>query len=174
MTTSDPACDTAHGGHSPDHGPRTLVVVFETPVAEHLIRFAADVGYRTVLVEPQPRLLAGTPKPHGDQTVSSVGAAGPDEHTDLVVTDHNRPELGSMLRDALDSEARWIGVMGAKRHTAPHIEALRKLGVDDATIARVHRPIGLNIGSRTPAEIALATLAGLIADRNGRPGGFVF
>jgi xanthine/CO dehydrogenase XdhC/CoxF family maturation factor len=38
----------------------------------------------------------------------------------------------------------------------------------------VHRPIGLNIGSRTPAEIAVATLAGLIADRNGRPGGFEF
>jgi len=41
-------------------------------------------------------------------------------------------------------------------------------------IARVHRPIGLNIGSRTPPEIAVATLAGLLADRNGRPGGFEF
>jgi xanthine dehydrogenase accessory factor len=41
-------------------------------------------------------------------------------------------------------------------------------------IARVHRPVGLNIGSRTPGEIAVATLAGLIADRNGRPGGFEF
>jgi xanthine dehydrogenase accessory factor len=41
-------------------------------------------------------------------------------------------------------------------------------------IARVHRPIGLNIGSRTPPEIAISTLAGLLADRNGRPGGFDF
>jgi xanthine/CO dehydrogenase XdhC/CoxF family maturation factor len=41
-------------------------------------------------------------------------------------------------------------------------------------IARVHRPVGPNIGSRTPPEIALATLAGLLADRNGRPGGFEF
>jgi len=174
VTTSDPACATAHGDLPPDHGPRTLVAVFETPVAEHLIRFAADLGYRTVLVEPQPRLLAGTPKPHGDQTVASVSAAGLDEHTDVVVTDHDRPELGAMLRDALDTKARWIGVMGAKRHTAPHIEALKDLGVDEESIARVHRPIGLNIGSKTPAEIALATLAGLIADRNARPGGFAF
>jgi xanthine/CO dehydrogenase XdhC/CoxF family maturation factor len=174
VTTSDPACATAHGDLPPDHGPRTLVAVFETPVAEHLIRFAADLGYRTVLVEPQPRLLAGTPKPHGDQTVASVTAAGLDPHTDVVITDHDRPELGTMLRDALDSKARWIGVMGAKRHTAPHIEALKDLGVDDEDIARVHRPIGLNIGSKTPAEIALATLAGLIADRNRRPGGFAF
>jgi len=174
VTEPDPACATAQGDLPPDHGPRKLVAVFETPIAEHLIRFAADLGYRTVLVEPQPRLLAGTPKPHGDQTMSSLVAAAPDEHTDIVVTDHDRPELGSMLRDALDSKARWIGVMGAKRHTAPHIELLKKLGVDDEAIARVHRPIGLNIGSRTPAEIALATLAGLIADRNHRPGGFTF
>jgi xanthine/CO dehydrogenase XdhC/CoxF family maturation factor len=48
------------------------------------------------------------------------------------------------------------------------------VGVRDEEIARVHRPIGLNIGSRTPAEIAVATLAGLIADRNHRPGGFDF
>jgi xanthine/CO dehydrogenase XdhC/CoxF family maturation factor len=51
---------------------------------------------------------------------------------------------------------------------------LRDLDVPDEQIARVHRPIGLNIGARTPAEIAIATLAGLIADRNGRPGGFAF
>jgi xanthine/CO dehydrogenase XdhC/CoxF family maturation factor len=51
---------------------------------------------------------------------------------------------------------------------------LRELGVPDDQIARVHRPIGLNIGARTPAEIAVATLAGLVADRNHRPGGFDF
>ena len=52
--------------------------------------------------------------------------------------------------------------------------ALTELGVPAGDIARVHRPVGLNIGSRTPPEIALATLAGLVADRNGRPGGFQF
>jgi xanthine/CO dehydrogenase XdhC/CoxF family maturation factor len=79
-----------------------------------------------------------------------------------------------MLREALAMPARWIGVIGSPRHPAPHVPALRGLGVAEADIARVHRPIGLNIGSRTPGEIALATLAGLIADRNGRPGGFAF
>jgi len=64
--------------------------------------------------------------------------------------------------------------MGNPRHPAPHIPALAALGVAETDIGRVHRPIGLNIGSRIPAEIAVATLAGLIADRNGRPGGFEF
>ena len=97
-----------------------------------------------------------------------------DEATDVVVTDHHRAELGAVLRDALASPARWVGILGNPRHPAPHIPALAALGVPDEEIARVHRPIGLNIGSRTPAEIALATMAGLIADRNGRPGGFHF
>jgi xanthine/CO dehydrogenase XdhC/CoxF family maturation factor len=91
-----------------------------------------------------------------------------------VVTDHHRPELGPMLRDALATDARWVGIMGNPRHPAPHIPALAELGVPPDEIARVHRPIGLNIGSRTPAEIAVATLAGLIAERNGRAGGFSF
>ena len=59
-------------------------------------------------------------------------------------------------------------------HRAPCIPALRELGVGEEDINRVHRPVGLNIGSRTPPEIAVATLAGLIADRNARPGGFAF
>jgi xanthine/CO dehydrogenase XdhC/CoxF family maturation factor len=64
--------------------------------------------------------------------------------------------------------------MGNPKHPAPHIPALEVLGVSPGDIARVHRPIGLNIGSRTPPEIAIATLAGLLADRNARPGGFDF
>ena len=79
-----------------------------------------------------------------------------------------------MLRDLLSTKARWIGLMGSPRHLGPHVEALAELGVDPADVARVHRPIGLNIGSKTPTEIAVSTLAGLVADRAGRPGGFSF
>jgi xanthine/CO dehydrogenase XdhC/CoxF family maturation factor len=90
------------------------------------------------------------------------------------VTDHHRAELGQLLAEALKLPVRWVGVMGNPRHPGPHVAALRELGVDDTEIARIHRPIGLNIGSRTPPEIAIATLAGLIADRNAKPGGFEF
>jgi xanthine dehydrogenase accessory factor len=171
----DEACEVAHGDRpAPDNGPRTLVAVFESPVAEYLLRFGLDLGYRTVLVEPDPVKLSGSPRARGDAVVSSLEAAAPDGDADVVVTDHDRPELGAVLREALKGHSRWIGVMGSPRHPGPHVAALRELGVPDDDIARVHRPIGLNIGSRTPAEIALATLAGLIADRNGRPGGFAW
>jgi xanthine/CO dehydrogenase XdhC/CoxF family maturation factor len=178
-----PAGDTAHGhaAASADdiaHGyagapvtERTLIAIFASPVARFMLRYAQDAGFRPVLVEPDAeRALAGE---DGFAALRSLDGLA-DRDTDVVVTDHHRPELGAVLRDALASPARWVGVMGNPKHPAPHIPALAALGVPDGEIARVHRPIGLNIGSRAPAEIALATVAGLIADRNGRPGGFEF
>ncbi|MFP3968747.1 XdhC family protein [Actinomadura fulvescens] len=111
------------------------------------------------------------PRPEGSVSGGRSGTGG---RRAMVVTDHHREELGLVLRDALARQVRWIRVMGNPRRPAPHVAALTALGVCAADIARVHRPIGLNIGSRTPAEIAVATLAGLLADRNGRPGGFAF
>ncbi|MFC7532152.1 XdhC family protein [Actinoplanes sp. GCM10030250] len=154
--------------------PRRLVAVFESPVAEALLRFGLDLGFRTVLVEPDPTRLGGTPRAHGDTLVGDLAAAGLDEHTDVVLTDHHRSEIGTVLQEALERRTRWIGIVGNPRHDGPHVAALRELGVPAEQIARVHRPIGLNIGSRTGPEIAVAVLAGLIADRNGRPGGFEF
>ena len=152
---------------------RLLVAVFASPVSEVLLRWGAELAFRTVLVEPDAaRVPATTP---ADVTAAGLGeldgelAGG---SADVVVTDHHRDELGELLRDALARPARWIGVMGSLRHEGPHVAALTALGVPAGDIARVHRPIGLDIGSREPAEIALSTLAGLLADRNGRPGGF--
>ena len=150
------------------------MVVFESPVAEALLRLALELGFHGMLVEPDPTRLMGPPKPHGDQLVHDLSATNLDEHTDVVLTDHDRPEIGDILREALAARTRWIGIMGNPHHEGPHIAALKALDVPDHDIKRVHRPIGLNIGSRTPAEIAVATMAGLIADRNGRPGGFEF
>ncbi|MGY1813536.1 XdhC family protein [Blastococcus sp. SYSU D00820] len=145
---------------------RVLVAVFASPVAEVLLRWAPELGYRTALLDPAADRPAG----------AVAGFAELDDRLDLaladvVVTDHHRPELGEVLRDALARPVRWVGVMGNPRHEGPHVAALAALGVPPEEVARVHRPIGLDIGSRAPAEIALSTLAGLLADRNGRAGG---
>ena len=159
------AQDAARGGD------RTLVAVFAGPVSGYLLRYAADAGYRTLLVEPDAA-RADAAKMAGFPVLPAV----PDDvaGADVVVTDHHRDELGVALRDALAGKARWVGIMGNPHHAGPHVEALEALGVAPGDIARVHRPIGLNIGSRTPPEIAISTLAGLLADRNSRPGGFSF
>ncbi len=179
MPEESDACSVAHGAApvaqaAPASAERTLVAVFASPVAGFLLRYGTDAGFRGLLVEPDPvradgarmagfTVLAQLPEDPGDL-----------EGADVVVTDHHRDELGVLLRDALASKARWIGIMGNPHHVGPHVAALEGLGVAPGDIARVHRPIGLNIGSRTPPEIALSTLAGLLADRNSRPGGFSF
>ena len=152
---------------------RLLVAVFASPVSDFLLRYAADVGFRTVLVEPDAARGAGGQAAdvavRGFAELDAELAAG---SADVVVTDHHRDELGELLRDALARPARWVGVMGNPRHEGPHVAALTALGVPPEDIDRVHRPIGLDIGSRAPAEIAVSTIAGLLADRNGRTGGF--
>src|SRR5215831_5148466 len=114
----DPACDVAHGAAPAPAATRILVAVFTSPVARYLLRYAGDAGYRPVLVEPD--------RERGQQAEAGVIVAGGfdgylDEATDVVVTDHHRPELGPVLRDALAGKTRWVGVMGNPRHPAPHI-----------------------------------------------------
>lgn len=167
----DPACAVAHGAVTELADDRLLVAVFASPVAAFLVRYATDAGFQTVLVEPDADRRAQAAN-EGLVAVSDVPAL--DSTADVVVTDHHREELGQVLADSLKHPVRWIGVMGNPHHPGPHVEALRAIGVAQTEIDRVHRPIGLNIGSRRPAEIAVATLAGLIADRNDRPGGFHF
>ena len=162
---TDIACAMAHGDVPAPTGERRLVAVFASPVALQLVHLAAHVGFDCVVVDPAGDL-------DGAPSVRTAAEAGIDGHTDVVVTDHDRPELGDVLAAALETPARWVGVMGSPRHTAPHVAALAERGVPAADVARVHRPIGLDIGSRSPAEIAVATVAGLLADRAGRSGGF--
>jgi xanthine dehydrogenase accessory factor len=179
----DPACAVAHGtvpqtpaaavpAASSQAAERMLVAVFASPVAGYLLRYGTDLGFRALLLEPDEARAAGAAAL--GFPVLRAATDDLDDSADVVVTDHHRPELGVMLRDALATKARWIGVMGNPRHVGPHVQMLTDLGVPADEIARVHRPIGLNIGSRTPPEIAVAALAGLLADRNGRSGGFEF
>jgi xanthine/CO dehydrogenase XdhC/CoxF family maturation factor len=164
----------AHGDTPPEVGKRRIIAVFVTPVTEFLLHFGRDLGFETIMMDPDSGRLAWAEWRYADQVATVPTEEFVDRNTDVVVTDHDRPELGPTLESFLRLPARWIGVMGGVRHHAPHVDALRQLGVPEQVISRIRRPIGLNIGSHTPAEIALSTLAGLIADRNRRPGGFGF
>jgi xanthine dehydrogenase accessory factor len=165
-------CATAHGD-VPDGRPPagTLVAVYAGPVAEVLLRWGRELGYRTVLFEPEPGRPTEAHRAAADEVVHDAAALDLGDVSDVVVTDHHRDDLGPVMAPLVRAAPRWIGIMGSPRHEGPHHEALAGEGVDDALVATVHRPIGLDIGSRTPAEIALSTLAGLVADRNGRAGG---
>ena len=133
----------------------TLIVFAATPVARALVKWAPEVGFRAVLVETASRLPAA--------------AAG-----DLYVvhTNHDAPDLVASLEAVLPRGPRFIGLVGSRRHTGHHIEALRAQGVAEEVIDRIQTPVGLDIGARTAEEIALSILAGLVAVRRGAPGGW--
>jgi xanthine dehydrogenase accessory factor len=133
-----------------------ILVVFEaTPVAQALVRWAPEVGFRTLLVEK----LADLPAALGGELY-------------VVHTNHDAEDLVQALEKVLPRKPRFIGLVGSRRHTGHHLEALRAKGVPEDVIARIQSPVGLDLGARTPAEIALSILAGLVAVRRGGSAGW--
>jgi molybdopterin adenylyltransferase len=154
------------------HRPRpTIALVAATDVARSLRRQTDALGFRAALVEPRPERLGA-----GDRAIPTARdiAGLPLGRDDVVVfTDHDMPGIAEMIASALRSPVRFIGVMGSRRHVAPYLEALRAMGFSDQDLARIRSPVGLDLGGSTPQEIALAIAAGLVADANGREGGWL-
>jgi xanthine dehydrogenase accessory factor len=147
-----------------------LVVLGATPVALWLLRWGRDLGYETVLVEPRAERVTAEHKEAAGKVLSDPEAAGLDDETDAVHTDHDAPNVAEHVAALLRVGVRFVGVMGSRRHAGPHLRALREMGLSDEEIARVQTPVGLDIGARTPQEIALSILAGLVAARTGTSG----
>jgi len=155
------------------HAPAPTLVVFgATPVARTLMRWAPDLGFRPVLVETRPQRLAGADWPPAltdlDALDESLGA-----EIYAVHTDHDAPDLVQSLEALLPRNPRFIGLVGSRRHTGHHLEALRAKGVGEDVIARIQSPVGLDLGAATPAEIAVSILAGIVAERRGHQGGWL-
>jgi xanthine dehydrogenase accessory factor len=155
------------------HAPAPMLVVFAaTPVASSLLRMAPEVGFRSLLVETRRERLVGADWPL--DAVASLkdlgGALGSEVYA--VHTDHDAPDLVQALEAILPNNPRFIGLVGSRRHTGHHLEALRAKGVPEAVIARIQSPVGLDIGAKTPAEIALSILSGVVAVRRGGSGGW--
>lgn len=162
-------CATAHGDAPDDRTVGTLVAVYAGPVAEVLLRWGRELGYRTVLLEPDRAHVTAAHRAAADALAHAADQLDLGASTYVVVTDHHRVGLGPVMAPLVRAQPRWIGIMGSPKHEGPHRAALAAEGVPEDLVATVRRPIGLDIGSRTPAEIALSTLAELVATRNGRP-----
>jgi xanthine dehydrogenase accessory factor len=150
----------------------TLVVFGATPVARAVLDWAPELGFRPVFVETRPERLKGQAWPHAVTAMGEVSATlGADVYA--VHTDHDAPDIVQALETLLPAQPRFIGLVGSRRHTGHHLEALKARGVSDDVIAQIQTPVGLDLGGVTPAEIALSILAGIVARRRGRSGGFI-
>jgi len=156
------------------HRPQ-LVVLAATPIALWLLRWGKDLGYETVLVESRSDWVTQEHRSAAIRVLADAGEIGqsPAGEMEVVATDHDAPDVSQQVATLLDHKPRFVGIMGSARHTGGHLAALRKMGVPDDQVAQIQSPVGLNIGAKTPPEIALSILGGLIAARTGRPGGWI-
>lgn len=145
------------------------IVVSATDVARALCRYLEALGYEPTLVEPREERVGPSDGPHvrglDDVVLRSDAVA--------ILTDHDAPDVTDLLATLVRSPVRFVGVMGSKRHVGHYVEELRSRGFTDEELARIRSPLGLDIGGRSPDEIALSIAAGVVADRHGRDGGWL-
>jgi molybdenum cofactor synthesis domain-containing protein len=157
----------------PHPQPASLVIVSATPVALELLRLAHGLGYRITLVEPRAERITPAHRAEADLVVDAFDGVALDQRTDVVYTDHDAPGIADALATLLRSSVHFVGVMGSRRHVGPYVEALRGMGFTDEDLARIRSPLGLDLGGKSPPEIALSIAAGLVAARTGRDGGWM-
>ncbi len=153
--------------------PLRLIVVGAVHIAQALVPFAAQLGYAVTVVDPRRSFATDERFPdvvvRGDWPDEAMDALAPDSRTAVVTLTHD-PKLDDPALDrALRSEAFYIGALGSTRTHAKRLARLRELGHDEAALARIHGPVGLDIDAVTAPEIALSIAAQLVAVRRGGP-----
>jgi xanthine dehydrogenase accessory factor len=153
--------------------PLRLVVVGAVHIAQALVPMAAQLGYGVTVVDPR-RAFATDERFPGvsvstDWPDEAMDELRPDTRTAIVTLTHD-PKLDDPALDrALKSEAFYIGALGSRRTHARRLDRLRELGHDDASMARIRGPVGLDIAAVTAPEIALSILAQVVEVRRRAP-----
>lgn len=157
----------------PIHPAPALFLVGGAHIAVALVRLAAVLGYRTVIIDP--RRAFGSRERFPD--VDRLDHRWPDKAlsdlrpgaTAAVVTLSHDPKIDDpALRTALAGDAFYIGALGSRKTHAARRERLAAAGFDEAQLARIHAPVGLDLGAQTPEEIALAIMAEIVRERHKR------
>lgn len=155
------------------YGPRfQLFIIGAGMVSRYLAEMAQSLDYLVTVCDPREHLLADFDVP-GVQKIcdmpdDAIRAQASDAMSAIVALTHD-PRIDDMgLMQALETAAFYVGAMGSKRTTENRLIRLKQLDLSDSALARLHAPIGLPIGSKTPPEIAIAILAEIIAVRHGK------
>lgn len=150
-----------------------LILVGGVHVAMPLRVFAHELGFRVSIVDPRSAFASEERFPDvsaisHDYPDKALPELGLDRNTYLAMLTHDPKIDDPALITALNANVAYIGVLSSSRTHEKRVKRLKDGGITDAQLARIHTPIGLDIGSRTPEEIALAVMAEIIAVRNGK------
>jgi xanthine dehydrogenase accessory factor len=151
--------------------PIRIVVAGATQIGQVLADLADRIGYNSVIVDPRsafvtPERFAAVPV-LTDWPAVSFRTLNLDARTAVVVLTHAAHLDDEALSSAVRSDCLYIGALGSKRTHAKRLERLRAAGYDDGELARIHAPIGLAIGAKGPAEIAVSILAEIVKVARG-------
>ena len=146
--------------------PVRIVIAGATNIGQVLADMARQAGYDVVVIDPRAAFLtaerfAGL-KTIGAWPASSLSEIGLDARTAVVALTHAAHIDDEALGTALRSPCLYVGALGSRRSHAKRVERLEAAGFDEADISRIRAPIGLAIGARGPAEIAVSILAEII------------
>ncbi|MCY1416785.1 putative xanthine dehydrogenase subunit A [compost metagenome] len=149
-----------------------LLLAGYSSVAQFCAQFAVGLGFEVILCDPREEALEGVVLENVEirRQLPSVFIAEGGCHSDTaVVALTHDPRIDDLaMMEAVRTEAFYIGVMGSMQTSRKRFERLRRIGgLGEQELARIHAPIGLNLGSKTPAEIALAVLADILRVRSG-------
>lgn len=150
--------------HNP---PPRMIVVGGVHIAQALMQMARLAGLDAVLVDPRESFASSGRFP-GETLIhewpdEALESQGLDARTAVVTLTHDPKLDDPAIEAALRSEAFYLGCLGSTRTHAKRVERLRVAGFDEDALARIHAPVGLDIGARSPAEIAVAILAEIVA-----------
>src|SRR3569833_1130007 len=144
-----------------------LLIIGAVHTAQALVPLARLAGYEVTIVDP--RTAFGSSARFPDVTVTNewpdeaLPRLAPDRRTAILTLTHDPKIDDPALVLALRSDAFYIGALGSRRTHAKRIERLREAGFDEAAMSRIRGPVGLAIGARTPAEIAISIMAEITA-----------
>ena len=151
--------------HNP---PLRMIVVGAVHIAQALAPMAALAGYQVTVVDPRGAFATQDRFPGVDVTDDwpdeAMETLAPDSRTAVVTLTHDPKLDDPALVAALGSPAFYIGALGSRMNQAKRLERMKEGGFDDAALARIHGPVGLRIGARTPAEIAVAIMAEVVRE----------
>jgi xanthine dehydrogenase accessory factor len=149
----------------------TLYIVGAGHVGLHLARAAGDAGFRLVVVDDREKFANAERFPDAEIVVEPIPewlarAELPSTAYVAILTRGHQHDLDA-VRALAGRELRYLGLIGSRAKIARIAEALRGEGLPEACLARLHAPIGLDIGAVSPAEIAISIAAEMIAVRRG-------
>ena len=151
--------------------PTRLILVGAVHIAEPLAAMAALAGFAVTIVDPRRAWATAARFPgqtlDGRWPDDAIAALAPDVRTAIVTLTHDPKLDDPALVAALRSPAFYVGCLGSQKTHAARRGRLAAAGVDDAALARLHGPVGLRIGARSPAEIAVSILGEIIASLRG-------